>query len=415
MDLSLLKSQYANCPCGVEHLLNTKVIKCESGLVKRVGRELKDAGFPRRILFLADENTLKASSGILESLDGFTIVDTVIYPDLRVADMVEVEKLQARIKSVDGVLACGTGSLHDTARLACAREDKPLCLFATAPSMDGFASYGAPITNGNFKVTYPAKSPEVVLADSEILAVSPTYLKSAGFGDMIGKYVGLIDWEVSSLITGEYWCDRVAYLTRKATDDIFALADKVTLSDEETAKQIFDSLILTGVGMSFTKTSRPASGTEHILSHFWECKKLLDGKISDFHGKKVGVATLLIMKEYEDFAKLKSVDCHYEKVDWDKVKSIYGPLWEDVYRLNFPKSIMDGITPSNINENWAKIRDIVKNVPSYSEIYDAMLRAGCAMTPSDIDVSDQLVEEGMVYHPYMRARMSLYRLKDMIR
>ncbi len=415
MDLKLLTSEYSNCACGVEHTLNTRVIKCESGLVKRVGRELKDAGFPTRILFLADENTLRAADGILESLNGFTILDTVIYPDLRVADMVEVEKLQSRIKSVDGVLACGTGSLHDTARLACARENKPLCLFATAPSMDGFASYGAPITNGNFKVTYPAKSPEVVLADSRILALAPTELKSAGFGDMIGKYVGLIDWEVSTLLTGEYWCDKVAGLTRKATDDIFALADKVTLSDEETAKQIFDSLILTGVGMSFTKTSRPASGTEHILSHFLECKKLLDGKISDFHGKKVGVATLLIMKEYEQFASIKSLDAHYEKVDWDTVKSIYGPLYEEVEKLNFPKSIMDGITPELINENWSKITQIVKNVPSYSEIYDAMSRAGCAMTPSDIDVSEQLVREGMAYHPYMRARMSLYRLKDMIR
>ena len=415
MDLKLLTSEYSNCACGVEHTLNTRVIKCESGLVKRVGRELKDAGFPTRILFLADENTLKAADGILESLNGFTILDTIIYPDLRVADMVEVEKLQSRIKSVDGVLACGTGSLHDTARLACARENKPLCLFATAPSMDGFASYGAPITNGNFKVTYPAKSPEVVLADSRILALAPTELKSAGFGDMIGKYVGLIDWEVSTLLTGEYWCDKVAGLTRKATDDIFALADKVTLSDEETAKQIFDSLILTGVGMSFTKTSRPASGTEHILSHFWECKKLLDGKISDFHGKKVGVATLLIMKEYEQFASIKNLDAHYEKVDWDKVKSIYGPLYEEVEKLNFPKSIMDGITPELLNSNWSKITQIVKNVPSYSEIYDAMSRAGCALTPSDIDVSDQLVLEGMAYHPYMRARMSLYRLKDMIR
>ena len=415
MDLKLLTEKYADCPCGVRHVLNTRVIKCESGLVRRVGKELKEAGFPTRILFLADKNTLKASNGILESLDGFKIVDTVLYDDLRVADMVEVEKLQARIKSVDGVLACGTGSIHDTARLACAREDKPLCLFATAPSMDGFASYGAPITNGNFKVTYPAKSPEMVLADSQILAVAPTELKSAGFGDMIGKYVGLIDWEVSSLITGEYWCDRVAYLTRKATDDIFALADRVTSSDEETAKQIFDSLILTGIGMSFTKTSRPASGTEHILSHFWECKKLLDGKISDFHGKKVGVATLLIMKEYEDFKNMKSVDCHYEKVDWDMVKSVYGPLWEEVERLNFPKSIMDGITPRLINDNWGTIRNIVTNVPSFSEIYDAMRVAGCATSPSEIDVSDKLVREGMVYHPYMRARLSLYRLKDMIR
>ena len=76
--------------------------------------------------------------------------------------------------------------------------------------MDGFASYNAPLTDANFKITYSAKAPEVIIADTKILAASPAELKSAGFGDMIGKYVGLIDWQVSSLVSGEYYCEKVA-------------------------------------------------------------------------------------------------------------------------------------------------------------------------------------------------------------
>ena len=413
MELQKLKQDYANCPCGRAHEFTTEVIKCESGLVKKVGKELKDAGFPRKILFMADENTLSASHGILESLNGFDITEK-IYSDLRVADMKNVKDIEQILQTVDGVVSCGTGSLHDTARLACARQNKPLCLFATAPSMDGFASNGAPITDGNFKTTILAKCPEVILADNEILAKSPAYLKSADFGDMIGKYVGLIDWEVSTLLSGEYWCDKVAGLTRQATDEIFALADKVTLEDEETAGEIFNALLKTGIGMSFTKTSRPASGTEHILSHFWECKKLLDGEISDFHGKKVGVATLLIMEEYSRLSELKSVHAHKESVDWEKVKEIYGPLYPEVEKLNFPTNIVDGVKCQDIEDNWDKIRSIVKSVPSVLELKDAMKRAGCATETSEIAVSDELKAQGLEYHPYMRARLSLYRLRGMI-
>ncbi len=414
MDLEKLKKEYENCPCGRVHEFTTKVIKCESGLVKRVGKELREAGFPRKILFMADENTLSASSGILESLDGFDIKEK-IYDDLRVADMRNVQDIEKILQEVDGVVACGTGSLHDTARLACARQNKELCLFATAPSMDGFASNGAPTTDGNFKTTILAKCPEVILADNEILARSPAELKSAGFGDMIGKYVGLIDWEVSTLLTGEYWCDKVAGLTRQATDEIFALCDRVTLEDEETAGEIFEALLKTGIGMSFTKTSRPASGTEHILSHFWECKKLLDGEISDFHGKKVGVATLLIMEEYERLAGIKSVHAHPEKVDWEEVKEAYGELYPEVEKLNFPVNIIDSVKCEDIDRNWDKIRQIILNVPSLSEMKDAMRRAGCALTNKDIAVSDELKEQGLEYHPYMRARLSLYRLRGMIK
>ena len=95
----------------------------------------------------------------------------------------------------------GTGSVNDPCRLAAARENKMLCIFGTAPSMDGFASYSSPIVDGYFKASYPAKSPEVIIGDTRILAKSPVYLKAAGFGDMIAKYVGLIDWQISALVS----------------------------------------------------------------------------------------------------------------------------------------------------------------------------------------------------------------------
>jgi glycerol-1-phosphate dehydrogenase [NAD(P)+] len=280
--------------------------------------------------------------------------------------------------------------------------------------MDGFASYNAPLTDGNFKITYAAKSPEVIIADTKILAAAPSELKSAGFGDMVGKYVGLIDWQVSALITGEYYCEKVANLTRSATDRIMALADRVTATDEESAAAVFEALLLTGIGMGFTKTSRPASGTEHILSHFWECKKLLDGKLSDFHGKKVGVATLMVMEEYQKLIEKESVKAHAEVIDWEDVYAHYGALKEEVVKLNTPDTITDGIDPRKIEENWGKIREIVLSMPTLEEIKSAMDKAGAVTTASEIAVSDELRDEGFKYHPYMRRRLSLLRLSKMI-
>ena len=230
---------------------------------------------------------------------------------------------------------------------------------------------------------------------------------------MVGKYVGLIDWQVSHIITGEYYCEKVAALTRSATDRIMSLADRITKNDPDSAEAVFEALILTGIGMSLTKTSRPASGTEHILSHFWECKKLLEGKISDFHGKKVGVATLLVMKYYENLIKKENISAHREKVDWEDVYYHYGALKDEVIKLNTPDTITDTINPSDIEKNWDKIREIVRSVPSFIEIYSAMKRAGCALNNEDIGVSEKLCKEGFYYHPYMRRRLSLLRLSRM--
>ena len=412
-DLEKLKKDFENCDCGLEHTTDLKEVVIGSGIIGEVGNILKRNNFGENLLLVADKTTLEVSDGILTSLKEFR-VRLKIYENLREATVAQVEVIKELLSETDGVISVGTGSLHDICRKAAAELNKPLCLFATAPSMDGFASYCAPLTNGNFKITYPAKSPEVVIADTKILASSPKELKSAGFGDMIGKYIGLIDWQVSSILTGEYYCEKVANLTRQATDKIMALADQITMDSEESASAVFEGLLLTGLGMSFVKNSRPASGTEHILSHFWECKKLLDGKLSDFHGKKVGVATLLIMKEYQKLLEKTSVKAHKEVIDWEDVYSHYGALKDEVIKLNTPDTITDNLDLKLIEDNWQKIRQIILSVPSYEEMLSLMKRAGAVTTCDEIGVSDELKEEGLKYHPYMRRRLSLKRISYLI-
>ena len=46
---------------------------------------------------------------------------------------------------------------------------------------------------------------------------------------------------------------------------------RIIVNDEETAGAIFESLLMTGIAMSFHKSSRPASGSEHIIAHLIEC------------------------------------------------------------------------------------------------------------------------------------------------
>lgn len=408
----LIKS-YENCTCGMEHRCDIKDIRVESGLVTRAGEILQENGFPRRLLLVADKDTLKAAEGIMESLAGFEVT-THIYDTIRVATMDDVRLVEGFFDRVDGVLAVGTGSVHDPCRLACARQNKPLCLFGTAPSMDGFASYSAPIVDGNFKTTYPAKCPEVIIADTRILAQSPVALKAAGFGDMVSKYIALIDWQVSHLLTGEHYCQKVADLTRLAVDRLMSMADKITASDEEAAGAVFESLILTGIAMSFTLTSRPGSGTEHIMAHYWECMELLEGKIPNYHGEDVGVATLMMLEYYEKLAQKDKVTAHKEVNDWDEIYESYGPLSEDVRRLNTPDTITDPIDPGEVERLWPEIVAIIRSVPSYEACLTAMKQAGCKTTIEEIGKDVDFVAKSFRYHPYMRRRLSLRRVANLL-
>ena len=413
LNFRALIDSFRDCGCGMDHRCGIHDIRIGSGLVTQVGEILRENGFPRRLLLIGDRDTLAAAAGLEESLTGFEVTRHC-YDTLRVATMDDVRLVEDYLDRVDAVVAVGAGSIHDPSRLACARRNKPLCLFATAPSMDGFASYNAPIVDGGFKTTHAAKCPEVIIADTKILAAAPKALKSAGFGDMISKYIALIDWQVSHLVTGEAYCPRVAELTRTAVDRLMTMADRVTLEDEETAAAVLESLLMTGIAMSFTRTSRPGSGTEHILAHYWECIELLEGKIPNFHGEDVGVATLLTLREYEALAGRETVTAHPEVNDWDAIYKAYGPLAGDVRKLNTPDTITDGIEPRVIEEKWPEIRAIVRSVPDYDACYRAMKAAGCKTTIAEIGKDPAFVAESLLYHPYMRRRLSLRRLARMV-
>lgn len=412
--LDVIEDFKKECSCGRKHETAIKDVRIFSGAVHEAGKILKENNFSNNLLLVADKNTLKAAEGIEESIKDFD-VEYKIYDNLRVATMELVNEIEDIISGRDiSVLSVGTGSVNDVCRLSSARQGTKLCIFATAPSMDGFASYSAPIVSGGFKSSYPAKSPEVIIGDTKILANAPKELKSAGFGDMIAKYVGLVDWQISALLTGEYYCEKIAALTKSAVDELMSMADRVTVNDEYTAGKIFEALLKTGVGMSFAQNSRPASGSEHIISHLIECVELRDGIIPNLHGDDVGVCTLQMLKYYNSLAEHESIGTKNENVDWEDVYGFYGEMAPEVRKLNEPENVIDNVDAEDLKQHWGDIVKIIHSVPGYEECRTAMQKAGCKLTVEDIGKSQSLFDDCVKYSPYMRKRLTLLRLKDMI-
>ena len=254
MDLDAIIRSLDGCPCGRPHRFDLKTYEADRGLVHKVGEILENSGFPKKLYVVSDETAMRVSEGILNSLDkcGYQY-EVKVYPDMRYAYMATSNEIMAASADFDGILSIGTGSVNDVCRYAAAKTNKSFAIFATAPSMDGFASDSAPLIENNFKISYPCRQPSVVIADTDILAASPTELKAAGYGDILGKYVGIVDWKVSHYTTGEYYCENIVSLVKKAVADVVSMTDKVTACDPEAARAIMDSLILTGCAISWAR------------------------------------------------------------------------------------------------------------------------------------------------------------------
>jgi len=405
-----------NCPCGREHKLGEMAVEIGPGLVCHTAEILAANNFPRKLLVVADKNTLSASGGILENLEsgGFSY-DLKLFDDLKVADIRDVNELTALCGGVGGVLSVGSGSLNDICRLASFSAGRAFAIFAAAPSMDGFASNSAPITFDNFKKSVVCHAPSIIIGDTEILAKAPAELKSAGFGDMIAKYIAMADWKIARLTVGEYYCPRVAAVTVDALRRMVSMAELVTANDPETAGAIMEALVMAGAAMTLAGCTRPASGAEHVISHFWEIKKLERRQPSDFHGKKVGVATLMTAKIYHDIANDTSIEFHKDLTDWDEVYRAYGKNFEGEVKAANSPTVTDETSPEILRENWPEIRRIIKEeLPSYAELLALMKTAGAATTIEEIGVTPDLAEAGLRFHSYMRHRMTLMRLIPML-
>lgn len=418
MDIKGIAESLKDCGCGRSHDIGDMRVEIGSGLLRRVSEILSEVNFPRKLLVVADKNTLGASGGIMEILsDGGFDCTLKLFNDMRSADMRDVDSIAAMVPDGDfeGVLSVGSGSLNDICRLASFKSGVPFAIFATAPSMDGFAANSAPVTENYFKKSIQCHAPAVIIGDTDVLANAPAILKSAGFGDMLAKYIALVDWQIAHITIGEYYCPGVAAVTKQALDAVVALADDVNTDSPEAAAALMEGLVLSGLTMTLANVTRPASGAEHIVSHFWEIMKLQQRKSSDFHGRKIAVATLLISRLYHTIAD-SAPAFGEDDTDWSEVYAAYGVVFRrEIEDLNNP-TITAQIDPQTLADNWHKIHAIIKNeLPAPEVLCALMKRAGAATTIDEIDVNPALAAAALSFHPYMRHRVNLSRLIPMLR
>lgn len=417
MDIKKILHSLENCPCGKKHTLVTEVAEIGHGVAARVGEILTEAGFPKKVLLVSDDNAFGAAPTVADNLKaaGFE-VKKLIFSNMMYAKIEQVREVEALLLDVDGVISLGTGSVNDICRVASYNKGKKFCIFATAPSMDGFASDSAPIIVNNFKNSYYVEQPMAILADTEILAKSPVELKAAGFGDMIAKYIGILDWRISNLLTDEYYCPAVADITMQGVNKIMALAEKVTGEDEEAAGNIMEGLILSGFGMKLAGCSRPASGAEHVVSHYWECYKLARGIWPEFHGKKVGVASVLINRIYHNIAdRVLDIEPVKDPTDWEEVKAAFDATQiDELMKLNSP-TVTEDVDLARLKAIWPEVRRLIKEIlPTDAEMMRLMRAAGAATEPEEVHITPELLTKGLKYHSYMRKRILLTRLLPLL-
>ena len=301
-----------NCTCSQGgHTAPVKHIEVSRGAIEKLADILE--GYTD-IMLVADKTTYevagKRAEEILRAagmLSHVCVIDDPALPSDRNVGKVLIEagrdetpyNIEHFSNNPKYILGVGSGSVNDICRMVSYRLGIEYGILGTAPSMDGYASVVAPLLVGTKKIIYTCSIARHIIIDLDICSQAPYELLMAGLGDMIGKYVAILDWELSKKLTDEYYCEQIADMVKKATGACIESAEGLKVRDPEAIKNTVEGLILSGLCIAYSGSSRPASGTEQMVGQTWEVMDLEDGHLPNLHGIEVGEATFAAMLMYQ--------------------------------------------------------------------------------------------------------------------
>lgn len=415
--------------CGREHRAPIQEVIVRPGAVHEVVALLDRLDVGKQGMVIADSNTYEAAgeevvnrlcaAGYTIRLSLFATRD-VIHPDEYAVGKV-IFDLEP---GTSFLLVVGSGCLTDTARVISYRTGIPFISVATAASMDGYASIGASMLIGGLKKTLSLGLPMAILADVDVLCAAPSPMTAAGFGDLLGKLNSRVDWKLAHLTDDEYYCQAVVDMIDEMLDSCAAQAKGIREHAPEALTALMQGLILSGIGMAMVGNSRPASGSEHHLSHYWEMKAISEQRPEHFHGKKVGVGTAVMAKFYEKFFArdpfaIDLTDLQQRKTSYnaweERMHKEFGPVADSVIALkkpDFQEWDEQLKTIKALQTHWKQIKALHEIEPSHKRVVDILQAAGAASQPEDIDVDADYLRQTLLNAHNVRTQPTVMTAAD---
>ena len=370
MDInSILRGVDCSCAKG-RHECDIEHVYIEKGAIARLSELCASY---ENILLVADENTYGAAGKATEEALAGKKLTRVIFSGatILIPDEAAIEKVRENIDGIDLIVGIGSGVIQDLSKYVSHFSKIPYMVVATAPSMDGYASTGAAMILGGMKETVPAGLPRAIVADTEVLRNAPIDMIKAGYGDIIGKYSALNDWKLSACVNGEYFCRYIYDVTYQMIENTLKTAGGLLKREEESVKAIMEALVIVGIMMSFAGSSRPASGSEHHLSHFFEIVGIVKDEFYFTHGIDVVYSTVITAMLREELLKTAFPETSYSMARWEyeeTIKDIYGVVGDSCIALQDKIGNYKRDRSAIYLEKEAEIRAILSEMPTAEEI-----------------------------------------------
>lgn len=229
-----------------------------SPISDRVGNSLKEEGIEPVAWIEVADNDIESSARLFADLPG----------------------------NVSAVLGVGGGKALDVAKYVSFLGRLPYYAVPTSLSNDGFCSPQSSLTVRGKRRSLPAALPFGVVIDTAVCLQAPRVLTLSGVGDLVAKFTAVRDWKLAFHQTSEPVDDFAALLSDGSIHAYLSHPD----FDLDGIRLLATALMLNGIAMEMCGSSRPASGSEHLISHALDAISARPR----LHGLQVGMASYIV-------------------------------------------------------------------------------------------------------------------------
>jgi len=385
----------ALCTCGHEHSIpSVRVITAEDACTV-LAEDCARAYAKEAVLLLDDENTnLAAGSRVSDLLAERSVTcKHVTLPGGPVATQELAEEIDDLSTGHSLIIAVGAGTINDLGKYVSDKKGIPYWSVPTAPSMNGYTSSIVAIKVLGVKRTLPARPPQYIYVDPGVIQNSPSELRQAGFCDVLAKSVSDFDWQIESLLFKGTYCSLPSAIAREPEGHYIDQPEKILQGDRKAVLGLFEGLLFSGVAMSLAGSSAPASGGEHLISHFLDMRENITGIKPNLHGLQVGAGIVLSAVCYRKLAALEKEDLKNSgreifEADARKIPMVWSSLASEVekqFRGKCDRLLQfDSVLPAN----WLALKALFNQIRTPNFFVDLFRRAGLEMTLPSLGISE---------------------------
>ena len=373
---------------------------------------LKQVGLSKNLLLVCDVTTYKVLGKRIENAFSSSGEMQVMILDHPHADLVFVENLRPKLRSFDGVVACGSGTVNDICKHSTMLNGQRYAVFATSGSMNGYTSATASMRlESGLKISLPSHAPAGFFVDLSVSASAPPYLAASGFGDCLCRSVAQVDWWLSHRLLGTLYLQSPYIIQEQDEPELNSRAGKLPKGDIEAMGYLHRVLTLGGLGVSFSGVSNAGSMGEHQISHYIDCFAG-DRHPGTLHGQQVGVASLTMARLQR---KLLSFDkpptLKKTIIDLPDMERRMGKEIAKQCRDEFAKKSFEGVSLDQANERlqeiWTELKEEVQPfLISVDEMVEMLKSSGGPVNYKQLGVDANLYRDAIIHCREMRNRFS---------